>query len=74
MLHNVTGHTNSEKVVADTCHQLKNCFLEISDKTISGTHTKKENFKEGIFNRAWHQFVKCFPNSEKALVCYIMFI
>ena len=52
MLHNVTGHTNSEKVVADTCHQLKNFFLEISDKTISGAHTKKENFKEGIFNGA----------------------
>ena len=73
MLHNVTGHTNSEKVLANLS-PTKDFFLEISDKIISGTHTKKENFKEGIFNRAWHQFVKCFPNSEKALVCYTMFI
>ena len=73
MLHNMTGHTNSEKVLADLS-PAKIFFWKSQIKLFQEHTHKKENFKEGIFNRAWHQFVKCFPNSEKALVCYIMFI
>lgn len=47
MLHNVTGHTNSEKVVADTCHQLKIFFWKSQIKLFQ-EHTQKKRISKKV--------------------------
>ena len=47
MLHNVTGHTNSEKVVADTCNQLK-IFFRKSQIKLFQEHTQKKRISKKV--------------------------